>query len=363
MKAALLTDTHFGGRGDSLVFAEYISKFYDEVFFPYLKKHNIKTVFHLGDIVDRRKFINFKTADLLYDKLIKPCIDNDIELKALIGNHDTYYKNTNSVNSMNTLFRMKDIRKDMGIHFFEGPQTVEFDDCKILLLPWICADNFEESMSAIRDTDATVCFGHLEIQGFAMYRNSIACYDGTEPSLFDKFELVCSGHFHHRSKKGNIQYLGSPYEMTWSDYNDPRGFHIFDSSTKELTFVQNPYKLFHKIIYNDSIDSREKILKKDFSSYANTYVKVVVSNKSKPSLFDQMLDKLYSFNPQSISITDDHHNVYEQSEEDILEETQDTMTIVHNYIEAEEFEDDFKKQVARKMEEFYHKAQEYTAVE
>jgi len=358
MKIALITDQHFGSRNDSGVMYEYYDKFYSNVFFPYLEKKNIDTVIDLGDTFDRRKFVNFKTLSeskgMWFDKLR----EKNIKLHSIAGNHTTYYKNTNKINTMDLLFR-----EYKNVHVYEGPQTVEFDDCKILLLPWICADNFEESMSAIRDTDATVCFGHLEIQGFAMYRNAIACYDGTEPSLFDKFELVCSGHFHHRSKKENIQYLGSPYEMTWSDYNDPRGFHIFDSSTKQLTFVQNPYKLFHKIIYNDSIDSREKILKRDFSSYANTYVKVVVSNKSKPSLFDQMLDKLYSFNPQSISITDDHHNVYEQSEEDILEETQDTMTIVHNYIEAEEFEDDFKKQVARKMEEFYHKAQEYTAVE
>ena len=62
MKIALLTDTHFGARNDSPAFSKYFFKFYDEVFFPYLKENNITTLIHLGDIVDRRKFINFKTS-------------------------------------------------------------------------------------------------------------------------------------------------------------------------------------------------------------------------------------------------------------------------------------------------------------
>ena len=32
------------------------------IFFPYLEKHNIKTVIHLGDLMDRRKYVSFKTA-------------------------------------------------------------------------------------------------------------------------------------------------------------------------------------------------------------------------------------------------------------------------------------------------------------
>ena len=54
MKIALITDTHWGARNDSVIFADYFSKFYDNVFFPYIDDHNIKTCIHLGDVVDRR---------------------------------------------------------------------------------------------------------------------------------------------------------------------------------------------------------------------------------------------------------------------------------------------------------------------
>ena len=59
MKYALITDTHFGVRNDSQILLEYQKKFYDEIFFPYLDKNDIKHIVHLGDLVDRRKSINF----------------------------------------------------------------------------------------------------------------------------------------------------------------------------------------------------------------------------------------------------------------------------------------------------------------
>ena len=62
MKIALVTDTHFGARNDHDHFNTYFYKFYEDIFFPYLKEHNIKTCIHLGDVMDRRKFVSYKTA-------------------------------------------------------------------------------------------------------------------------------------------------------------------------------------------------------------------------------------------------------------------------------------------------------------
>jgi DNA repair exonuclease SbcCD nuclease subunit len=74
MKIAILGDCHFGMRGDSLEFHNYYKKFYEEVFFPYLIENNIDTVFQMGDLFDRRKFINFNTLYLarqyFFDKLL-----------------------------------------------------------------------------------------------------------------------------------------------------------------------------------------------------------------------------------------------------------------------------------------------------
>ena len=91
MKAAIITDTHFGARNDSKVFLQYFGKFYKNVFFPYLEEHGIKTIFHLGDIVDRRKFINYVTLREFKDIFVQPCIDRGIKVHAIVGNHDIPY--------------------------------------------------------------------------------------------------------------------------------------------------------------------------------------------------------------------------------------------------------------------------------
>ena len=103
MKVALVTDTHFGARSDHLAFDSYFAKFYDDFFFPYLEKEGIKTICHLGDVFDRRKYINYNTLQSCKKYFFNQARDLGIEINMIPGNHDTYYKNTNEVNSMDEL--------------------------------------------------------------------------------------------------------------------------------------------------------------------------------------------------------------------------------------------------------------------
>ena len=48
MKVAIITDQHFGARKNSKQFHDYFLKFYNDVFFPTLEKHKIKTVVDMG---------------------------------------------------------------------------------------------------------------------------------------------------------------------------------------------------------------------------------------------------------------------------------------------------------------------------
>ena len=78
-------------------FIEYQNKFYNDLFFPYLQKNDIKCLIHLGDVVDRRKFINFKTANTFRNDFMHRLYEEGIDTHIILGNHDTYYKNTNKV--------------------------------------------------------------------------------------------------------------------------------------------------------------------------------------------------------------------------------------------------------------------------
>jgi predicted phosphodiesterase len=330
------------------VFAKHISRYYKNVFFPYLEEHGINYVVHLGDIVDRRKYINFVTAKNLDNDFIEPIYKNKLFLHAIIGNHDTYFKNTNEINSMNVLYR-----DNAHFNYYSEPTEFSIDGCKILFMPWICSDNYEQCMSAIEMTDAQVLFGHLELNGFEMYKGSPNNH-GFDPKLFDKFDIVCSGHFHHKSSKGNINYLGAPYEMTWSDYDDPRGFHVFDTSTRELTFIQNNDKIFHKIFYNDADSDYMEIVNQDFSQYVDCIIKVVVKQKTNLHMFDLFIDKLEKAGVADLQVVEDHLNLNLELDDDLLEEAEDTFSLLNKY--ASQVSKSDNEQLTLLLQELYNEA-------
>jgi hypothetical protein len=325
MKIALLNDTHWGARNDSPAFINYFNRFYDEVFFPYLQENNINTLIHLGDVVDRRKFINHNTAYnfklKFWDKIEQLKIDTHI----LLGNHDTYYKNTNTVNALQNL------NLPQNTKIYTSHDTVSFEGLEILLLPWICDDLTETTLHAIDNSTAQIVMGHLEIKGFEMHKGHLN-EQGLDKNLFKRFEKVISGHFHKKSDDGHIYYLGSPYEITWSDYKCPKGFHIFDTQTRELTRIPNPLRVHKKLIYNDKTEDYSKKNLKDFE---NTFVKLFISNKTDTDMFDKFVEKFHNeINVHELNIIEDlSSDITSSVREDILEQGEDTLTFLGNYIE------------------------------
>jgi DNA repair exonuclease SbcCD nuclease subunit len=328
MKIALITDTHFGARNDNNDFLNYFERFYNEIFFPTLISERIDTIIHLGDIVDRRKYISYVTLKRMKEMFVSRCDELNINLHVLIGNHDVPYKNTNEVNSMKELF------DGTHVKYYFKPITIEFDGQPILFMPWINAQNYEESISAMEHTSAQVMMSHLEVCGAFMDRGTKSEH-GMDVKLFNKFETVYSGHFHHKNKIGNVQYLGCPYEMTWIDYQDAKGFHIYDTDNRELEFIRNPYSIFHKIFYDDSNKKLSDFVDNiDVSVYANTYVKVIKINCDNPYWFDLFMDKLDKSNPLQIQVVDDNLNLNLTSEEEIINEAEDTVSIMSKYVET-----------------------------
>lgn len=328
-KIAIINDTHFGCRGDSPVFLDHQEKFFKEVFFPKLDKENIKIVFDLGDTFDRRKYINFITLnrakEFFFDELQK----RDIEYHAIVGNHSVYYTNTNEINSMKLLLQEY---KNFHIYVSE-PKELTFDNTRIMMVPWITKDNYDTCSQRMKETDAHILMGHFAIQGFEMSKGNI-CDHGMLKEDFSKFEAVYSGHFHHPSEYNNIRYLGAQYEMTWIDYGGKRGFHILDAQTRNLEFVQNPYHLFHKITYDDTDMTIEDVANLQTEILKDTYVKVIVQNRTNPYIYDLFLARLNDSGAADVKAIEDTLNLESAGVEDILDESKDTKDILHDYIDS-----------------------------
>ena len=352
MKAVIITDTHFGLKNDSTSFSAYQNKFFHDVFLPYVVDNDITHVIHLGDLFDRRKYVNFITAKNVEDNFIKPLMDAGVTFHIVAGNHDTYFKNTNEVNSLKELYG--NTNRDRFLAYWNDAVEIELDGCKIMLCPWICAENEERIKASIAKTDAQVLMGHFEIVGFEMHRGAI-CEHGEDFNTFDKFDIVMSGHFHHKSTHRNINYLGAPYEMTWSDYDDPKGFHVFDTTSRELTFIKNPYRMFHKIEYDDRDMTIEDVAELDTSLLTNTHIKVIVKNKSNPYIFDLFMDRLLQSGASDIKTIEDLVNFELGEDDDGIDEAQDTLTILHNFLDSIEVKGD-KKSVETFLNNLYNEA-------
>ena len=149
--------------------------------------------------------------------------------------------------------------------------------------------------------------------------------------MFKRFEKVLSGHFHKKSDDGSIYYLGTQYEMTWSDYNCPKGFHIFDTNTRDLTRVSNPVKMFKKIIYDDKKTNYNEL---DITPYDECFIKLFVSQRTDADMFNDFMDRLYNkINVHSVDVIEDMSDVNVSVREDILEQGEDTLTFLGNYID------------------------------
>lgn len=337
-KVAILGDTHVGARADSLEFINYFEKFYENIFFPYLIKNNIKTVLQLGDLFDRRKFINFNSLFRARKYFFDKFDEHGIQLITLLGNHDVAFKNTLEVNSSELLLEGYN-----NIKIYNDFDTVQVNGISIDIVPWICEENHDDILAKIKKSKSQICLGHFEINGFEMDRGNVFQGGHMDKKDLMKYDMVLSGHFHHKSSDNHIYYVGTPYELTWSDWNDPRGFHIFDVSTRELEFIQNPYQMFHKVTYNDEEQDASYWKNFDYDSKKDAYVKIVTVTKKDPYLFDTVVDRLYKAGVCDIGIVEDFTDNDVVEEEEIVDQAEDTLTILSKFIDSQKLDIDSDK--------------------
>ena len=345
-KVALVTDLHFGARNDNTRIIDFQERFYRDVFFPYIDANKIDTIICLGDAFDRRKYINFYTLHRVKKFFYEEISKRNIDFHALVGNHDSYYRNTLEVNSPSLLTGHFD-----NFHIYTEPKVAVVKKIPLLFLPWICKENEDRTRTLSEKTTAQIVIGHFELAGYQMHKGH-AIDHGMDDDWLERFDIVCTGHYHTRSRVGNINYLGAPYEMTWSDYDDPKGFHILDLDKRELGFIRNPFTLFKKLDYNDTDGYDLDAI--DYEEYRDCYVKVVIINKDNPHNFDQFIERLEQANPIDLQVVDDHLNLDMVDEDLVIEQAADTLDILNTYIKAIDIKE--KKGVQKLLRSIYEEA-------
>lgn len=318
MKSVILNDTHFGYKADSAIVLEYFLQFFEQQLFPYIKENNIKTIFHLGDVFDRRKYINFKTLYEVRKRFFEPLQEMGVKVIAICGNHDTYFRNNNNVNSLEEI-----ASKYSNWEIYSEPTEIQLSTGCVALLPWINPENEDQAAKFLSETSCSILFGHLELFGFQSIRG-IFIDQGYDPKHFDKFEFVLTGHYHIKSSRDNIHYLGTQYEMAFSDVEESKGFHTFDFATRTLEFVKNPKKLFYTFDY---YEDKPEVL--DYSKFKDCYVKIFIKNRTKAAPFEKYMDKFYEAGVAELAVTEEVATNPEVVSVDIHK---DTLELLHEEI-------------------------------
>jgi DNA repair exonuclease SbcCD nuclease subunit len=221
------SDIHIGLGQDgkqwheiALNFAKWASKTY--------KDRGIDEILIPGDIFHNRSEIGVSTL-----AVAKEFFDyfKDFTVYISSGNHDCFYKNNSTVNSISILDGWG------NIHIVDKDcETIKTPYKDIVMVPW------GVEYDQIPKTDGII-FGHFEISSF--YMNSYkVCEHGMESKqLFKKAPFIISGHFHKKDDrkydKGRIVYLGSPYQHNFGDVGDARGIYVLDLEKNELEFIEN----------------------------------------------------------------------------------------------------------------------------
>ena len=277
----------------------------------------------------------------------------------IAGNHDTAYKNTNFVNSLALL--LGEYKENIHV-YDDDPKELTFDKLRVIMVPWITPENSIKIGKSIKKSKADYVMGHFEIVGFPMSGGEL-CKHGLDAAMFNNFEYVFSGHFHDPSEKGNVKYLGSPYQMDWSDYGSERGFYIIDSQTRDLEFIKNTYNLFEIIEYDDENATVKDLESLDSKIYKDTFIKIEAKKVTNPALLNKFVEKIESFDAADVKVKD--VPVYRVATDDEKEEmyegvVEDTHTMVSNYVDKQQMEDDMKEAVKSKFMELYKRCEKLT---
>lgn len=318
MKIAIIGDTHFGARNSNQIVEHWQRRFYEEHFWPKMDEMGIKTIIQTGDYFDNRKWINLQTMAFQKEVFVKQAQRRNISTFVIIGNHDIPLRHSLMNSSVEQILGQEDL-----FHVITKPHTEDFDGRKVTLMPWICRDNEEELLSVLRK-GGDIALGHFEITGFVMHPGAIA-QEGLSMSDFKGWNKVWSGHYHTQSENGNVHYVGTPYQMSWNDSTTKHGFWVYDTTDDSMTFFENPFRYFHRFVWENGSHRPDVSLNK-------SYVKINVKRKDNFEEFEKFIDWVNFGNPFEVKITESFEEYSADNVSDLIE-LHSTEELISEYVD------------------------------
>lgn len=353
----MISDIHFGCRGNSEKYLTVIKDFFTDTLSKVIDDNDVYDVRILGDLFDNRNTLNVRTMNTVMEvfrwySMKKP----DVKFKILLGNHDIYYHNRTDINSIECLRHMD------NVEVVDKLEIETLNGKKIVMVPWLIheTETYQKFMSLASGKEKfDLLLGHFEMRGFEV-TPGVVDTSGLDTGVFDNFGRVFSGHYHIRDTRGKLSYLGCPYQLTWSDYGNDKGIHIYDVDTEEVTFVKNEDSPQHmKIIMSALAEGERDCLKK----VKNNVVRLVIDKKYKDSVILKVVSALEALEPFKLDI--DNQYIEESVDSELMKEVDisrlnDPLSFLLEYIKVIELPTDSeitfdKKELTKRVSDLYQK--------
>lgn len=232
-----------------------------------------KHVIIAGDFLHHR----FSLPSYAYSKacdIVANAKEKNITTYFLLGNHDCYYEDNWTVNSLAPMRGMAEI--------IDKPTTIHFGGVPVDFLPYTPKPS--KYLNSFPPSD--VLISHLAVaEALLNPRYDIKSVEDdskekeiVEAAVFSKWKKVWLGHYHYGQKvSDNVEYLGSPMQLTFGEAGQEKHIVIFDFDTLDTKYVVNEFSpRFHIVDSPSQIDSL---------SIANSYVQMRCSGEVE-SKFD-----------------------------------------------------------------------------
>jgi DNA repair exonuclease SbcCD nuclease subunit len=273
-KIGIFSDIHVGVGNDSKLKLDETQKCLDWIIKKF-KNENVDWVIFCGDLFNSRYSINVNTLNVGI-KLIEELSFNFEKIFLIGGNHDTYYKNSNIVNSVNFLQK---ISKNDNIRVVdEEPIFIKISDISLGLYPWGITPEYLNEIENFKTP--TYGFGHFEMNGIEMAGGISSGSKFSLTNIFSLGDTLFSGHYHlnkiYKEIKLNktLYMVGCPLQLDWGDYGNTKKILVLNTengkinefkNTKNAEFKKIFYSSLEKNEYND--DELKKICHKNFIKF------------------------------------------------------------------------------------------------
>lgn len=349
-KACVFTDLHFHRHKDRVDRLLHCVEVLHWVF-RVAADYKCNYIFFLGDLLHERDKIDLlnylKCFEVFMKHMIEDAADRDMYL--LVGNHDMYHQKTWDVNSV------KPFSAIPRVHIINKPCQMNFGKCMVDWLPYTA--NPVQDLAELKKTTGgagDLLLGHVAVHGaklntfYGTKADVIVEYDNdmvpVDIGVFQDWKAVKLGHYHGAQVMGNIEYIGSPLQLTFGEAFQQKHIVILDLEDLSQEYVINDFSPKHLIVSPQDIENESYDLDNSFVRLAVDHL----TNKQVVDIQKSVLDKykLLSFDTKPKERTIEEDMVVMEGAKSILK---DTAKMLENYVKERGVPDGLKEDKLKKI--------------